>query len=48
MCEHMPDVHFLPVIVDGRYQPELVAPDVKDGEPAHLIGCGECDPQTSE
>jgi hypothetical protein len=48
MCEHVPDVYFLSVIVDDRYQPKLVTSDVKDREPAHLIGGGERDPQTGE
>jgi hypothetical protein len=48
VCEHVPDIHFLPVIVDGRYQPKLVTPDVKDREPAHLIGGGERNPQAGE
>ncbi len=42
--EYVPDVKFLPVVMDGCDQPELIAPDVKDGEPAHLIGRGECRP----
>ena len=46
--EHVPDVHFLPVVMDGRDQSELVAPDVKNGEPAYLIGRGERHPQTGE
>jgi hypothetical protein len=46
--EHVTDVHLLSVVMDGRYQPELVASDVKDCEPAHLIGRGERDPQTGE
>jgi hypothetical protein len=46
--EHVPDIHFLSVVVDGSYQPELVAPDVKDRESAYLIGGGERDPQTGE
>ena len=48
MCEHVPDVHFLPVVMDGHDEPELIASDIKDGEPAHLIGRGERDPQTGE
>jgi hypothetical protein len=48
MREHVSDVHFLPVIVDGYYQPELVASDVKDREPAHLIGRGKRDSQAGE
>jgi hypothetical protein len=39
--EYVPNVDFLPVVMDGRDQPELIAPDVKDGEPAYLIGSGE-------
>ena len=41
VCEHVPDVNFLPVVMDGRDQPEFIAPDVKDGESVHLIGGGE-------
>jgi hypothetical protein len=48
MCEHVPDIHFLSVIVDDRYQPKLVTPEVKDREPTHLIGGGEGNPQTGE
>lgn len=46
--EHVPDVHFLPVVMDGRDQPEFIAFDVKDGEPAHLICGGERHPQIDE
>jgi len=39
--EHVPNVKFLPVVMEGRDQPEFIAPDVKDGEPVYLIGGGE-------
>lgn len=48
MREHMPNVYFPPVIVDGRYQPELIASDVKDRKPAHLIRKGKRDSKAGE
>ncbi len=48
MREYVPDIHFLSVIVDDRYQSKLVTPDVKDREPVDLIGGGERNPQTGE
>ena len=46
--EHVSDVYFLPIVMDGRDQPELIAPDVEDGEPVHLIGGRERHPQIGE
>jgi hypothetical protein len=37
MREHVPDVDFLPVAVNGCDQPKLVASDIKDCEPVNLI-----------
>jgi hypothetical protein len=48
MREHAPEVNYPSVIVDGRYQPKLVAPDVKDRKPAHLIGRGKADSKAGE
>ena len=44
----MPDVYFLPIVMDGRDQSKLIAPDVEDGEPIHLIGGRERHPQIGE
>jgi hypothetical protein len=48
MREHMPDVHYLPVVMDGSDEPKLIPSDIKDRVPAHLIGGRECDPQTGK
>jgi hypothetical protein len=48
MREHMPDVDLLPVVMDGGDEPKLIASNIKDGEPAHLIRGWECDPQTGK
>jgi hypothetical protein len=48
VCEHVPDVNLFPVVTDGHDQPELIAPDVKDGKSSHLIRGGEGHPQISE
>jgi hypothetical protein len=38
MCEHVPDVDFLPVVMNGGDQPKLVTSDIKDSEPVNLVG----------
>jgi hypothetical protein len=38
MRQHMPDVDFLSIIVDGCDQPEFVPSDIKDREPVNLVG----------
>jgi hypothetical protein len=37
MREHVSDVDFLPVVVNGCDQPKLVASDIKDCEPVNLV-----------
>ncbi len=48
MSEYVPDVDLLPVVVNGCDQAELVASDVKDGEPIHLVCRRKRDPQSDE
>jgi hypothetical protein len=41
MRQDVPDVNFPPVVVDGRDQAGLVAPDIENGEFPDLVGASE-------
>jgi len=40
--EHIPDIDFLSVIVDGDNQTIFVASDIEYGKFPHQVGCWEC------
>mgnify|MGYP006350814211 CR=1 FL=1 len=48
MHQHMPDVDFLPVIVNRGDQPKLVSPDIENRVPIDLICRWKRGPQSSE
>jgi len=41
----MPNIDSPPVKMNGRNNSNLVAADIENGQPSHLVGTGKCPPQ---